>query len=157
MDKQGRYIAGICQQGTGCAYQEANHACVASQPLTQLIREVDPRIVGTCSAACYMRMLQQCGKVTQQPAALRKAWCGKQQGCIWADNGSTCKPDVWLSKLDQWGQQMLAASQACGVWRSEAACAAGGVKGAVKLQPARAAEFLKQEIGTGARSTKCPV
>ncbi|WIA16766.1 hypothetical protein OEZ85_013416 [Tetradesmus obliquus] len=157
MDAKGSYIPGICQQGTGCAYEPTHHACTASKPLTQLISEVDPRIVGTCSAACYMRMLGQCSKAAQQPAAARKAWCDKQQGCAWSDSSNACKPDVWLSKLDQWGQQVAAAAAACGGWRSEAACAAAGVAGALKLQPARAAEWLKQEIGTGSASVKCPV
>uniref|UniRef100_A0A383W5L3 Uncharacterized protein n=1 Tax=Tetradesmus obliquus TaxID=3088 RepID=A0A383W5L3_TETOB len=157
MDAKGSYIPGICQQGTGCAYEPTHHACTASKPLTQLISEVDPRIVGTCSAACYMRMLGQCSKAAQQPAAARKAWCDKQQGCAWSDSSNACKPDVWLSKLDQWGQQVAAAAAACGGWRSEGACAAAGVAGALKLQPARAAEWLKQEIGTGSASVKCPV
>jgi hypothetical protein len=62
MDKQGRFIPGICQQGSGCANEPSHHACAASKPLTQLINNLDARIAGTCSAACYMRMLQQCSK-----------------------------------------------------------------------------------------------
>ncbi|KAF6259726.1 hypothetical protein COO60DRAFT_1638160 [Scenedesmus sp. NREL 46B-D3] len=156
MDKQGRYIGGICQQGTGCAYQAAHHACAASQPLTRLIRP------GPAHRGHLQRRL-----LHAQPAAVQQGHCaarGAAQGLVRQAAGlhlvkqrQHLQADVWLSKLDQWGQQMLAASQACGVRRSEAACAARGVKAAVRLQPARAAEFLKLDIGTGSPSTKCPV
>lgn len=157
MDQSGAYIPGICERGTGCAYQPAHHACTTSAPLQGFIALLDPRFVGTCSSVCYLRMLQQCHKAAEQPAASRAAWCGQQPGCSWASGA--CRPDIYMSKLDQWGPQVAAASKLCGAQKDESACARAAVKGAVPGQQVakRAAEWVGAPINTGAADAKCPV
>lgn len=157
MDSDGSYIPGICQQGTGCAYQAFTHACVTNDPMRDLIASLDPRVVGMCSSVCYLRMLDTCHKAAAQPAAIKAAWCSKQPGCLW--DGGSCRADVYLSTLDQWGKQVLAASKSCAAQKEEHACAAAGVKGALPMQSLskRSAEFVAAPINTGSASVKCPV
>lgn len=154
MDTHGNYEPNLCATAApGCSFQQSSNNCVMSSDLTSQLAQLRPQDVGTCSAACYLRVLDSCRKTasTSDPDS-----CWANKGCTWA-NGA-CGPDLFSSQLDTWGRKVAAAAEACSREKEAWGCGQAGAKGLLPLPSASAQEALQRGVpGPGQQDAQCPV
>lgn len=160
MDRTGSYNPALCAAtAPGCVFQPSSNNCVLSPALTSQLALLKSRDVGTCSAACYLRVLDACPAKhhRDQPAALQKpAGCWSKPGCTWASG--TCGPDLYGSQLDKWGRQVAAAAEACHSEKEAWGCGQAGAKGRLPLPPAAVQAALQRSLpGAGQQQATCSV
>lgn len=160
MDQFGSYNPALCAAAApGCVFQPSSNNCVLSPALTSQLTLLKPQDVGTCSASCYLRVLDACPAKAHRdhPGALQKPeGCWSKPGCSWASG--KCGPDLYSSQLDKWGRQVAAAAEACHREKEAWGCGQAGAKGRLPLPPAAVqAGLLRNLPGAGKEHAKCGV
>lgn len=161
MDATGAYAPALCEAAApGCAFQAETASCVTTSALARQLLGLRPADVGTCAAACYVRVLASCPAAAGSPApaalAASSKACWAARGCTWV--GGVCEPDLYGSKLGPWG---LAATRAWETCRREGeawGCAAAGAKRAAPLpQRVAAGALARPMVGSGVSDARCAV
>lgn len=159
MDHSGNYDPNLCAAAApGCIFQQSTNNCVMSPQLIAQLAQLNPGDVGTCSAACYLRVLDSCpAKPNQDPGSLTNPdSCWASPGCTWTNGG--CGPDLYSSQLDKWGRKVAAAAEACHREKEAWGCGQAAAKGLLPLPSAAVQEALQDSLpGPGQDDAKCPL
>jgi hypothetical protein len=159
MDHFGKYDPNICAAAApGCIFLASSSTCVMSPELHAQLALLHPEDVGTCSASCYLRVLESCpAKPNRNAAGLTDPGsCWSTPGCTWS-NGS-CGRDLYSSQLDAWGRKVAAAAEACSREKEAWGCSQAGAKGLLRLPSSAVQEALTRGLpGPSAADAKCPL